>query len=133
VWAGRFLGVTTVCEDLRFGSHNKFHLLVFSYSRKTGFDLGLLTLKAVPCGAVERLLTCKQEGILTYFQRKVNKNRCSILDTGCWILDTRFSMLDARCSAGRGFWGEGFEEGGFGRRRRSFEFLVLSFELVAGR
>jgi hypothetical protein len=23
--------------------------------------------------------------------------------------------------------------GGFGRRRRSFEFLVLSFELVAGR
>ena len=32
-----------------------------------------------------------------------------------------------------GFLDEGFEEGGFGRRRRSFEFLVLSFELVAGR
>jgi len=39
----------------------------------TGFDLGLLTLKAVPSGAVERLHTCKRRGILTYFQRKVNK------------------------------------------------------------
>ena len=32
-----------------------------------------------------------------------------------------------------GFWDEGFGKEGFGRRRRSFEFLVLSFELVAGR
>jgi len=50
----------------------------------TGFDLGLLTLKAVPYGASDvparggRVLTCpygagKRTGILTYFQRKVNK------------------------------------------------------------
>jgi len=30
-------------------------------------------LKTLPCGAVERLLTGKLGGILTYFQRKVNK------------------------------------------------------------
>jgi hypothetical protein len=29
--------------------------------------------KTLPYGAVERLLSCKRTGILTYFQTKVNK------------------------------------------------------------
>jgi hypothetical protein len=61
----------------------------------TGFDLGLLTLKTLPCGAVERLLACKLRGILTYFQRKVNENRCWILDTGYSILVSRWSLVDS--------------------------------------
>jgi len=58
-----------------------------------------------------------------------------MLDSRYWMLDSRYSILDVRCSmlCRKGFLSEGFEEGGFGRRRRSFEFLVLSFELVAGR
>jgi hypothetical protein len=43
-----------------------------------------------PIEAVERLLTGKLAGILTYFQRKINKNRHL-------ILDARYQMLDTGC------------------------------------
>jgi hypothetical protein len=71
----------------------------------------------LPYGAVERLLSCKRTGILTYFQTKVNKKILAtkaprreenlttedtdehgflILDTRCSMLDARISMLDSR-------------------------------------
>jgi len=67
--------------------------LVFRISRNR--NLGRRDLRPCPTGRVSVCLLApkgqaKHTGILTHFQTKVKKKRCSILDTRCPMLDSAF-------------------------------------------
>jgi len=82
----------------------------------TGFDLGLLTLKTLPYGAVDVCLLAPKGqsnwGILTYFRGKVNTK----------IFASRWSLVDSWLSPARPGWGFGMRDS---RKRGEVDGLML--------